>query len=76
MATNDGYSPYPTGLTAAEIVTALDRASNLADGTFVQFTEAATAPTTPKNGDKWRNTTLNLTYVAFVEGVTYVWLEE
>jgi hypothetical protein len=76
MATNDGYSPYPTGLTAAEIVTALGKASNLADGAFVQFTEASTAPPTPKNGDKWRNTTLNLTYIAFVESGTAVWLEE
>jgi hypothetical protein len=76
MATNDGYSPYPTGLTAAEIVTALGKASNLADGAFVQFTEAATAPLTPENGDKWHNTTTGLTYVAFVEGATTVWLEE
>lgn len=79
MATNDGYDPYPTGLTAEQVVEALTRAYNLSDGTFVKYFYGTDAPAAAKNGDIWENSTLQKNYQAYVAdsgGTTYiVWLE-
>ena len=75
MATNDVYSPYPIGLTAAQTVEAILRAYNLTDGDFAKYQESATAPTVTKPGDIWYNTTLSTIYMAYVSGTTTVWIE-
>jgi hypothetical protein len=75
MATNDGYSPYPIGLTASQTVEAIMRAYNLSDGDFVKYVEGLTAPTSPKMGDIWNNLSENKAYRAYVDGSDVVWLE-
>lgn len=75
MATNDGYSPYPIGLTASQTVEAINRAYNLSDGDFVKYVEGVQAPTSPKMGDIWNNTALNRMYRAYTDGTNTVWLE-
>jgi len=79
MATNDGYSPYPIGLTAAESVAALKRAHNL--GTeflgYVRYKESTTPPTVldTKQGDLWYNTSSGTLFRAYLEGTTLLWFE-
>lgn len=75
MATNDGYSPYPIGLTASQTVEALNRAYNLSDGDFVKYVEGMTPPTSPKMGDSWYNTSTYKIYRAYVHNTSIVWLE-
>lgn len=81
MATNDGYSPYPIGLTAAQSVQALKRAYNLnteLDG-YVEVFETTVAPTINsddvKTGDIWKNTGTGKVFMANVESSVLVWLE-
>lgn len=79
MATNDGYSPYPIGLTAAEAVAAIKRAHNLYIELSVYngFRQSATPPAilTIKNGDLWFNTTTEILYRANIDGTTLLWFE-
>jgi hypothetical protein len=75
MATLDGYDPYPLGLTASEVVQALNRAFNLDDGDFVKYTADTAQPANPKTGDVWINTTTYKVYRAYVYNFDIVWLE-
>lgn len=77
MATNDGYSPYPLGLTALQTVTAITRAFNLDTELqgYVVYSEGATSPTTAKSGDLWLNTSTGKLYRAHFESTVLVWLE-
>lgn len=80
MATNDGYSPYPIGLTASETVEAIKRAHNIDNDLagYVGYSESASTPsiTNVKSGDLWRNTNTNKLFRAYVESDVLVWLEE
>lgn len=77
MATNDGYSPYPLGLTAVQAVEAITRAYNLDTelGGYVVFSEGTTHPTDSKTGDLWLNSSTGKLYRANVESSVLVWLE-
>lgn len=79
MATNDGYSPYPIGLTASESVAAITRAFNLDTELlgYVRFATSASAPliANTKTGDIWENTVDGKTYRASVDGATLIWFE-
>jgi len=79
MATNDGYSPYPLGLSAADASAAIRRAYYLDDelAGFVRYTNADTAPSVinTMTGDLWYSTTLNKLFRAEVEGTTLIWFE-
>jgi|WetSurMetagenome_2_1015567.scaffolds.fasta_scaffold829379_2 hypothetical protein len=79
MATNDGYSPYPLGLTAADATAAIRRAYNLNTEFlgYVRYKESDVAPivSTVKQGDIWYNTTTKSIYRAYIEGTTLLWLE-
>lgn len=79
MATNDGYSPYPIGLTAAESVAAIRRAFNLSTELlgYVRYAGATTPPTilNTKNGDIWLNSTTDKLYRAYIDGTTLIWFE-
>jgi hypothetical protein len=77
MATNDGYAPYPLGLTAVQAVTAITRSHNLTTelAGYVSYTESGTAPTVAKTSDKWLNTTTSKLYAAHFESSVLVWLE-
>jgi hypothetical protein len=70
MATNDGYSPYPIGLTAAEATAAIKRAFNLDTELlgYVRYSVSATPPTilNSKHGDLWMNTSADKLYRAYV----------
>jgi len=60
MATNDGFAPYPIGLTALEVKTAINRAFNLSTELqgYVGIQSNATAPTIAggvKTGDVWED---------------------
>lgn len=70
MATNDGYSPYPLGLTAADAVIAIKRAFNLDTELlgYVRYSSSATPPTilNSKHGDLWLNSTTDKLYRASV----------
>jgi len=70
MATNDGYSPYPLGLTAADAATAINRAFDLDSEllNYVKFTSSATPPNVleTKAGDLWLNTTTDILYRASI----------
>jgi len=70
MATNDGYSPYPLGLTAAQATAAIKRAFNL-DTEFlgyVRYSSSATPPTilASKHGDLWLNSSNDKLYKASI----------
>jgi len=74
MATNDGYTPYPLGLTAVEVKTAIDRAFNLTAelGLYVGFTGSTTVPNLLsgiKDGDVWHNVSTGVRYQAYVDTV-------
>lgn len=77
MATNDGYSPYPLGLTAVQAVEAINRAYNLSTelGGYVVYQEGTTAPTTAKSGDLWLNSSTGKLFRASFESTVLVWLE-
>ena len=77
MATNDGYSPYPLGLTAVQAVDAITRAHNLSTELlgYVKYTTGVTPPTGSKPGDIWLNSTTGKLYRAMVESTVLVWLE-
>lgn len=75
MATLDGYDPYPLGLTASEVVEALNRAFNLSDGDFAKYYAQNTQPTTPKSGDIWYNTATKKVYLAYVDNFDVIWIE-
>ncbi len=79
MATNDGYSPYPIGLTAAQTVEAINRAYNLDDeiNNASGFTSGPTQPAieSSKTGDLWFNTNLFRLFRAYVEDTTLLWFE-
>lgn len=79
MATNDGYSPYPIGLTAAQAVAAIKRAYNLNTelGEYVKYKESSIAPelVNTKNGDLWYNTSTLSLYRAYIEDTTLLWFE-
>jgi hypothetical protein len=77
MATNDGYSPYPLGLTAVQAVTAITRAHNLSTELqgYVTYTSSATPPVAAKTGDLWLNSTSGKLYRASFESTVLVWLE-
>mgnify|MGYP000178484142 FL=1 len=83
MATNDGYSPYPLGLTAAQATAAIKRAFNL-DTEFlgyVRYSSSATPPTilTSKHGDLWLNSSNDKLYKASIgadgNGAVLLWFE-
>ena len=79
MATNDGFSPYPIGLTAAQSVAAILRAHNF-DGEIaglVAFTDSDTAPlvANTKTGDIWQYTTQGKLYRGWVDGTDLLWFE-
>jgi len=74
MATNDGYTPYPLGLTAAEVKTAITRAFNLTAelSLYVGFSGNAVVPTLAsgiKDGDIWHNTATGVRYQAYVDNI-------
>lgn len=79
MATNDGYSPYPIGLTAAESVAAIKRAHNLSTELlgYVRFKSHADRPNAfeTKDGDLWYNTVMQKLYRASVDTGTVIWFE-
>jgi hypothetical protein len=79
MATNDGYSPYPLGLTAADASAAIRRAYNLNNEFigYVRYKESEVAPiiSSVKQGDIWYNITTKSIYRAYIEGTTLLWLE-
>jgi hypothetical protein len=79
MATNDGYSPYPIGLTAAEATGAIRRAFNLSTELlgYVRFKSHAERPNAlaTKDGDLWYNSTGQKLYRASVDSGTVVWFE-
>lgn len=70
MATNDGYSPYPLGLTAAAAAAAIKRADDLdleLSG-YVKYFTGAVPPTIieAKEGDIWHYTTNDKLYRAAI----------
>ena len=72
MATNDGYSPYPIGLTALQVKDAINRSHNLDTefANYVGISTNATAPTIAggvKDGDIWLDTTNSKYYVARID---------
>jgi len=74
MATNDGYSPYTLGMTAAEAATAITRAANLSTELlgYVGYTGAATPPTIAggaNDGDVWYDSANGLFYRAQIDVV-------
>lgn len=75
MATLDGYDPYPLGLTASEVVEALNRAFNLSDGDFVKYSAEANQPANPKSGDIWINVNTKKVYRAYVDTFDVIWIE-
>ena len=79
MATNDGYAPYPIGLTAAQTVEAILRAFNLDTefANYVKYTGNATAPViaVTKDGDIWVNSTAAKVYRAYIADSTLFWFE-
>lgn len=79
MATNDGYSPYPIGLTAAEATGAIRRAFNLSTELlgYVRFKSHTDRPSAlaTKDGDLWYFTTAQKLYRASVDSDTVVWFE-
>lgn len=79
MATNDGFSPYPIGLTAAESVAAILRAHNLTVelGGFVSFFSDTVIPLVgvTKIGDIFDKTDTGKLYRAAVDGATLIWFE-
>jgi len=79
MPTNDGYSPYPIGLTAQESIDALNRAKNLSDelASYVKYTSGSTPPIIydTKDSDLWLNTNTSKLYRASIDGTTLIWFE-
>lgn len=79
MATNDGYSPYPLGLTAAEATSAIRRAFNMDTELlgYVRYKSSVTAPSVlnTKDGDLWLNATTQKLYRASVDGTVLIWFE-
>jgi hypothetical protein len=79
MATNDGYQPYPIGLTASQATNAIKRAHDLDEelSEFVKITSSITPPTVleTKTGDLWKNLTTSKIYRASIEGSTLLWFE-
>jgi len=79
MATNDGYSPYPLGLTASQATEAITRAYNLSTelNSYVKITQSAVAPapSITKNGDHWVNTTTGKLYRVQIVGSILTWFE-
>lgn len=79
MATNDGYSPYPIGLTAAEATNAIRRAYNLSTELlgYVRFKSHTDRPSAfeTKDGDLWYNTLAQKLYRASVDTGTVIWFE-
>lgn len=75
MATNDGYSPYPIGLTAVDTVAALTRAHN-SNTLFVNYVAQAAVPTSiSHNGDIWNDIDTNKLYRAYKQDNVVQWLE-
>jgi len=77
MATNDGYQPYPTGLSASEFVAGVNRVINLDTelATKVTIFSSVDEPTTATDSDLWRNTSTGILYRATIEdGITF-WFE-
>lgn len=64
MATNDGYSPYPTGMTARQAVQALWNAYNMGTNVckIVSQTNAPSYSEVPNDCSFWYNTTNNKLY--------------
>jgi len=81
MATNDGFSPYPIGLTAAQSVAAILAAHNLSStlGGYVKFTSDTDANIplvgVTKTGDIFESTDTGKTYRGWVDGATLIWFE-
>ena len=83
MATNDGYSPYPLGLTALDAKNAIIRASNLSTEllNYVGTSGSNTVPTLAsgiKANDVWENTADGVVYRAYIDTVgtpVLVWFE-
>jgi hypothetical protein len=79
MATNDGYSPYPIGLTASQSVEAIRRAYDLDVELeeYVKMIQSETPPakSTSKMGDLWYNITSQKIYRAYLEDNILVWIE-
>lgn len=66
MATNDGYSPYPTGMTAKEATDALWNAKNMGSN-FCKVITQSSAPgyaEVPNDCSFWYNTSTNKLYRA------------
>jgi hypothetical protein len=79
MPTNDGYTPYPIGLTAEETVAALQRSNDL-DNEFSNYVKFFTSSTSPnisqtKNSDIWLNSDTSKLYRASIDGSTLIWFE-
>jgi hypothetical protein len=82
MATNDGYSPYPLGLTALQTKDAITRAHNLSTELlgYVAYLDATVAPALGgpegvKEGDIWHSETSGIYYRAFVDTGTLLYFE-
>lgn len=78
MATNDGYAPYPLGLTASEAVTAITRAFNMStelENYQYYYTQSALPTTVIRSGDLWRDEDSNKVYMSTLEGSATIWLE-
>lgn len=69
MATADGYSPYPSNLTAVQFVSALKKAYAL-DNTLADYAFIAKSSSAPNygnvhsTGELWYNTSTNKIYRA------------
>jgi hypothetical protein len=89
MATNDGYSPYPIGLTASQSVSAINNAYNMSSilTQYSRFTTAAVPPAisttdshlgtvTTKEGDYWFDNVNYILYRAYIDSSSNLfWFE-
>lgn len=73
--TTEGYSAYPSGLSAEEFVSAIKRAFNLDEelSGYIKRTLDNTPPATSRTGDFFSDGERN--FVAFAEGANYLWIE-
>jgi len=72
MATNDGYSPYPLGLTAQQAKDAITRAHNLSTELlgYIAYLDSSILPTLldgVKEGDIWHDPVGGKYYRAYVD---------
>lgn len=75
MATNDGYNPYPIGLSAVDTVAALNRAHTAKD-IFINYTTQSVLPVEIQhNGDIWHDSDTGKMYSGYYQDNVLVWME-